>query len=189
VSTLVVVLVVTVVVAVAVIGWIVATYNGLVRRRNAVTNAWSQIEVQLKRRYDLIPNLVETVRGYATHERQTFDSVTAARAAAVNAQGPAEQAKAENALSTTLRSLFAVSEAYPQLQASQNFLQLQQSIVDTEDKIQASRRFYNGGVRELNTKIKVFPNNLFARNLGFTEREFFEVVDGAAISEPPRVQF
>ena len=123
-STLVVVLVVTVVVAVAVLGWIVATYNGLVRRRNGVTNAWSQIEVQLKRRYDLVPNLVETVRGYATHERQTFDSVTAARAAAVAAQGPAEQAKAENALSATLRSLFAVSEAYPQLQASRNFADL-----------------------------------------------------------------
>jgi len=184
---IVVVLLVLIVVVLAVLAIVV--YNRLVTSRNAVDNAWAQIDVQLRRRHELIPNLVETVKGYAAHERQTFDSVTAARAAAVSATGPAEQAAAENQLTGALRSLFAVAEAYPQLQASQNFLQLQQSIVDTEDKIQASRRFYNGGVRELNTKIKVFPNNLFARNLGFHEREFFEVENGAAISEPPRVQF
>jgi LemA protein len=177
VSTLVVVLVVTVVVAVAVIGWIVATYNGLVRRRNAVTNAWSQIEVQLKRRYDLIPNLVETVRGYATHERQTFDSVTAARAAAVNAQGPAEQAKAENALSTTLRSLFAVSEAYPQLQASRNFADLQGELSDTESRIAYARQYYNDSVLTYNNAVQTVPTNIVAGIGGFTPRESFEAPD------------
>ena len=166
-----------------------ATYNGLVKLNVRVEEAWSDITVQLKRRADLIPNLIETVKGYAAHEKAVFENVTQARAETINAQGPAEAGIAESHLQQALKSLFAVAEAYPQLQASQNFLHLQQSIVDTEDKIQASRRFYNGGVRELNTKIKVFPNNLFARNLGFHEREFFEVVDGAAIAEPPRIQF
>jgi len=177
VSTLVVVLVVTVVVAVAVLGWIVATYNGLVRRRNGVTNAWSQIEVQLKRRYDLVPNLVETVRGYATHERQTFDSVTAARAAAVAAQGPAEQAKAENALSATLRSLFAVSEAYPQLQASRNFADLQAELSDTENRIAYARQYYNDAVLTYNNSVQTVPTNIVAGIGGFTPRESFEAPD------------
>ena len=186
-----VILGIVVVAVVVIVGiWAIATYNGLVKLRNLVQEAWRQVDVELHRRYDLIPNLVETVKGYASHERAVFDEVTRARAAAATpGQGPAQQAQQENVLSQALGRLFAVAEAYPQLQASQNFLQLQQAVVDTEDKIQASRRFYNGGVRELNTKIKVFPNNLFARNLGFHEREFFEVVDGAAISEPPRVQF
>jgi len=166
-----------------------ATYNSLVTLGVRVDEAWSDITVQLKRRADLIPNLVETVKGYATHERAVFENVTAARAATLSAQGPAEAAQAENMMQSALKSIFAVAEAYPQLQASQNFLQLQAEIVDTEDKIQASRRFYNGGVRELNTKIKVFPNNLIAHRLGFTQREFFEVEDAAAIAEPPRVQF
>lgn len=166
-----------------------ATYNSLVQLGVRVDEAWSGITVQLKRRADLIPNLIETVKGYASHEKAVFENVTRARAETLSADGPGEAGIAEGHLQQALRSLFAVAEAYPQLQASQNFLGLQSSLVDTEDKIQAARRFYNGGVRELNTKIKVFPNNLFARGLGFTEREFFEVADSAAISEPPRVQF
>ncbi len=166
-----------------------ATYNSLVQLNVRVDEAWSDITVQLKRRADMIPGLIETVKGYAAHERVVFENVTQARAETLSAQSPGAAGVAEGHLQNALKSLFAVAEAYPQLQASQNFLQLQRAIVDTEDKIQASRRFYNGGVRELNTKIKVFPNNLFARNLGFSEREFFEVIDGAGIAEPPRIQF
>lgn len=166
-----------------------ATYNSLVQLKIRVDEAWSGITVQLKRRADLIPNLIETVKGYASHEKAVFENVTRARAETLSAGGPGEAGIAEGHLQQALRSLFAVAEAYPQLQASTNFLQVQQALVDTEDKIQAARRFYNGGVRELNTKIKVFPNNLFAKGLGFTEREFFEVADSSAISEPPRVQF
>ena len=165
------------------------TYNGLVRLNVRVDEAWSDITVQLKRRADLIPNLIEAVKGYAAHEKQVFENVTAARAETVTAKTPAEAGAAENHMQQALKSIFAVAEAYPQLQANQNFLQLQGELVDTEDKIQASRRFYNGGVRELNTKIKVFPNTLFVRGLGFTEREFFEVDEPSAIAEPPKVQF
>ncbi|MFB2597684.1 LemA family protein [Herbiconiux sp. P17] len=182
--------VIIVVVIIAIIGiYLWATYNSLVTLNVRVDEAWSDITVQLKRRADLLPNLIESVKGYAAHEKAVFENVTKARAETLSAQGPAEASVAENHMQTALKSIFAVAEAYPQLQASQNFLQLQAEIVDTEDKVQASRRFYNGGVRELNTKIKVFPNTLFARNLGFTEREFFEVSDVAAIAEPPRVQF
>ena len=166
-----------------------ATYNSLVTLNVRVDEAWSDITVQLKRRADLIPNLIDAVKGYAAHEKGVFEAVTQARAETLTAQGPAEASTAENHMQQALKSVFAVAEAYPQLQASQNFLQLQGELVDTEDKIQASRRFYNGGVRELNTKIKVFPNTLFVRGLGFNEREFFEVTDSAAIAEPPRVQF
>lgn len=166
-----------------------ATYNSLVQLNVRVDEAWSGITVQLKRRADLIPNLIETVKGYASHEKAVFENVTRARAETLSAGGPGEAGIAEGHLQQALRSLFAVAEAYPQLQASQNFLQLQSEIVDTEDKIQASRRFYNGGVRELNTKIKVFPNNMFSKGLGFSGRDFFEVTDNAAIAEPPRVQF
>jgi len=166
-----------------------ATYNSLVTLKVRVDEAWSDITVQLKRRADLIPNLIETVKGYAAHEKGVFEAVTKARAETVTAQTPAEASLAENHMQNALKSIFAVAEAYPQLQASQNYLQLQGELVDTEDKIQASRRFYNGGVRELNTKIQTFPNTLFVRGLGFTEREFFEVSDSAAIAEPPRVQF
>ncbi|MFJ6532015.1 LemA family protein [Microbacterium sp. NPDC091662] len=166
-----------------------ATYNSLVQLNVRVDEAWSGITVQLKRRADLIPNLIETVKGYASHEKAVFENVSRARAETLSAGGPGEAGIAEGHLQQALRSLFAVAEAYPQLQASTNFLQVQQALVDTEDKIQAARRFYNGGVRELNTKIKVFPNNLFAKGLGFSEREFFEVADSSAISEPPRVQF
>ncbi len=182
--------VIIVVVILAIIGiYLWATYNSLVTLNVRVDEAWSDITVQLKRRADLLPNLIESVKGYAAHEKAVFENVTKARAETLSAQGPAQASVAENHMQQALKSIFAVAEAYPQLQASQNFLQLQAEIVDTEDKVQASRRFYNGGVRELNTKIKVFPNTLFARNLGFTEREFFEVSDVAAIAEPPRVQF
>lgn len=170
-------------------GYLWATYNGLVRLNVRVDEAWSDITVQLKRRADLIPNLIEAVKGYAAHEKQVFENVTKARSETVNASTPAEAGAAENHFQQALKSLFAVAEAYPQLQANQNFLQLQGELVDTEDKIQASRRFYNGGVRELNTKIKVFPNTLFVRGLGFHEREFFEVDEPSAIAEPPKVQF
>lgn len=166
-----------------------ATYNSLVQLKVRVDEAWSGITAQLTRRADLIPNLIETVKGYASHEKAVFENVTRARAETLSAGGPGEAGIAEGHLQQALRSLFAVAEAYPQLQASQNFLQAQQSLVDTEDRIHAARRFYNGGVRELNTKITVLPNNLFAKGLGFTEREFFEVADSGAISEPPRVQF
>ncbi|CAH0128384.1 MULTISPECIES: LemA family protein [unclassified Microbacterium] len=182
-----VLIVVAVVVLIGIYLW--ATYNSLVQLNVRVDEAWSGITVQLKRRADLIPNLIETVKGYASHEKAVFENVTRARAETLAATSPGEAGIAEGHLQQALKSLFAVAEAYPQLQASQNFLQVQHALVDTEDKIQAARRFYNGGVRELNTKIKVFPNNLFARSLGFTEREFFEVADGAAIAEPPRVQF
>ncbi|MCU1407522.1 MAG: hypothetical protein JWQ43_3825 [Glaciihabitans sp.] len=166
-----------------------ATYNSLVTLKVRVDEAWSDITVQLKRRADLIPNIIEAVKGYATHEKGVFEAVTKARAETLSASTPADASVAENHMQQALKSVFAVAEAYPQLQASQNFLQLQSELVDTEDKIQASRRFYNGGVRELNTKVQVFPNTLFVRGLGFTEREFFEVSDSAAIAEPPRVQF
>lgn len=171
------------------VGYVWVTYNSLVKLRMRVDEAWSDITVQLKRRADLIPSLVETVKGYAAHEKTVFENVTEARAATANAQTPAEASKAENMMQGALKSIFAVAEAYPQLQANQNFLDLQAQLVDTENKIQAARRFYNGGVREYNTKIQVFPNTVFVRMFGFKEREFFEVQDVAAIAEPPRIQF
>ena len=176
-------------VVVLLIGYVWITYNSLVTLRVRVDEAWSDITVQLKRRADLIPALVESVKGYASHEKGVFEDVTRARAETISAEGPAEASAAENHMQQALKSIFAVAEAYPQLQASQNFLQLQGELVDTENKIQASRRFYNGGVREFNTKIQVFPNTVFVRGMGFREREFFEVEDVAAISEPPRIQF
>ena len=169
--------------------WLWATYNALVTLRNRVDEAWSDITVQLKRRADLIPTLVEIVKGYAAHEKGVFESVTQARSALMSASTPAEAGQAENLVSGALKSLFAVAEAYPQLQASQNFLKLQSDLVDAEDKIQAARRFYNGGVREYNTKLQMFPTNLIAGAFRFTERDFFEVEDASAISEPPRIQF
>ena len=170
---------------------IVAMYNGLVRANVRVDEAWSDITVQLKRRADLIPNLINTVKGYATHEKSVFEDVTKARAATIDAKGPAEAGKAENMFQQTLKSLFAVAEAYPDLKANQNFQSLQDELTDTEDKIQASRRFYNGSARDLNTKIKVFPTNIFAGMLGFKIREFFEVdeAESAAISKPTEVKF
>ena len=169
-----------------------ATYNGLITLNTRVDEAWSDITIQLKRRADLIPNLIETVKGYATHEREVFENVTKARAATVSPEvmaHPAMAAQAEGDLQSTLKSLFAVAEAYPQLQANQNFLALQQELTDTEDKIMSARRFYNGGVRELNIKVKQFPQVLFVGALGFKAREFFEVADAASIQEPPQVKF
>lgn len=166
-----------------------ATYNSLVTLKVRVDEAWSDITVQLKRRLDLIPNLVNSVKGYAAHESGVFEKVTEARANALNAQGVAATAKAEGEFEGALKSLFAVSEAYPDLKANQNFIELQNELVDTEDKIQASRRFYNSGVRDLNTKIQIFPNNIFAGMLGFTQREFFEVDDMATVEKPVDVQF
>ncbi len=180
-----VIIVVVILVIIGIYFW--ATYNSLVTLNVRVDEAWSDITVQLKRRADLIPNLIETVKGYAAHERGVFESVTQARAETLSAQGPADASTAENHRQTALKSIFAVAEAYPQLQASQNFLDLQAQLTDTEDKIQASRRFYNGGVRDFNTKIQTFPNNQFAKRLGFTKRDFFEVDDPTAIAEPPRV--
>lgn len=170
---------------------LIAIYNGLVRAKTRVDEAWSDINVQLKRRYDLIPNLIETVKGYAAHEKTVIENVTKARTDAINAQGPKEQAKAENAFSETLKSLFAVSENYPQLKANENFKALQDELVDTEDKIQAARRFYNGSARDLNIKIKTFPNVLFARTLGFKEYEFFaaDASEQEAINKPTQVKF
>jgi LemA protein len=167
----------------------VVIYNGLIQSKNRTDEAWSDINVQLKRRYDLIPNLVNAVKGYAKHESKVFQDVTTARSAAMGANSPEDKAKAENQLSDTLKSLFAVGEAYPDLKASQNFQDLQQELVDTEDKIQAARRFYNGNVRDFNTKLQVFPTNMFAGMLGFKAREFFEADNQAEIENPVAVQF
>lgn len=155
--------------------WVIALYNGLVRLSNRVKEAWSDIDVQLKRRYNLIPNLVETVKGYATHERELFEKVTKARTAAMNAAGVKEQGQAENMLTDTLKSLFAVAENYPDLKASANFVELQRELRDTEDKIQAARRFYNTNVRDMNIKVESFPANLIAKPLGFGKSDFFEI--------------
>lgn len=171
--------------------FLIYIYNSLVRSKVRVDEAWSDITVQLKRRYDLIPNLVSTVQGYAKHEKTVFENVTEARAQALSAQTVGEAAKADNQFQQALKSLFAVAEAYPDLKANQSFQQLQSELVDTEDKIQASRRFYNGAVRDLNIKIQTFPTNIFAGMLGFKKREFFDVDanQSAAISEPVKVDF
>lgn len=184
-----IVLIIIGVILVMLVAYLIATYNGLVTLRTRVEEAWSDITVQLKRRTDLIPNLINTVKGYAAHEKEVFEKVTEARSAIMNAQGAADAAKAENMLEGALKSLFAVAEAYPELKANENFLQLQQELVDTEDKIQASRRFYNGGVRDLNIKIQTFPSNIIAGMFNFTKREFFEVEDRASVENPVEVKF
>lgn len=182
-------IVLAVVAVLAIFLWV--TYNALVTLKVRVDEAWSDITIQLKRRADLIPNLVNTVKGYATHEKGVFEQVTEARSAVVNAKSPKEAAKADNMLEDALKSIFAVAEAYPDLKASTNFSELQAELVDTEDKIQAARRFYNGGVRDLNTKIQLFPNNIFAGMLGFKEREFYEVdeAERATVEKPVDVKF
>lgn len=188
-SVLVIVLIVIAALLGVIIMFVIGSYNGLVTLRNRVEEAWSDITVQLKRRTDLIPNLVNSVKGYATHEKEVFEKVTEARSAIMNAQGVADTAKAENMMEGALKSLFAVAEAYPDLKANQNFLQLQQELVDTEDKIQAARRFYNGGVRDLNTKIQIFPANIVAGMFGFQAKEFFDVEDRASVENPVEVKF
>lgn len=176
--------------ALVVIGllWLWAGYNGLVKLKNQSEEAWSDIDVQLKRRYDLIPNLVNTVKGYATHEQSVFENVTKARAAAMGASGFADKGQAENMLSQTLKSLFAISENYPTLKADQNFAKLQDELSDTENKIQASRRFYNGNVRDLNTRIESVPTNMIANWFHFAKREFFQLEEEAA-KQPVEVKF
>jgi len=178
---------IVIIIAVVIVLWIILVFNRLVTLRNRTKEAWSDIDVQLKRRYNLIPNLVETVKGYAAHERELFEKVTKARAMAMQAQSVKEKGEAENMLSGTLKSLFAVAENYPDLKASTNFLELQRELRDTEDKIQASRRFYNTNVRDLNIKVESFPTNIVAGLLGFKKRDFFEAEGGER--EVPKVNF
>jgi LemA protein len=167
------------------------TYNSLIRSKFRTDEAWSDITVQLKRRYDLIPNLVSTVQGYASHEKTVLEAITEARAQAMNAQSVSETAKADNQFQAALKSLFAVAENYPQLKANEGFQQLQAELVDTEDKIQAARRFYNGAARDFNIKVESFPTNLFAGALGFRKRDFFETdeSEAGAIEQPVKVEF
>lgn len=169
--------------------WFIFAYNSFIRLVNRAKEAWADIDVQLKRRYDLIPNLVETVKGYASHERELFEKVTEARTKAMNAQGLEEKGKAENALAGTLKTLFAVSENYPQLRASENFKALQDELSDTENKIQASRRFYNTNARDLNIRIESFPSNIIAGMFNFQKMEFFQLEEGAEAREPVKVAF
>lgn len=168
--------------------WVIIAFNGLVVLKNRTKEAWADIDVQLKRRYNLIPNLVETVKGYASHEKGVFEKVAEARARAMGAKDPKEKSQAENNLSQTLKSLFAVSEAYPELKASQNFLELQRELRDTEDKIQAARRFYNGNVRDMNIRVESFPANLIASVFGFKKMELFELTEPGE-RETPTVRF
>ncbi len=179
---------VLVLIMVVLVGYALMAYNGLVRRRNRVAEAWSDIEVQLKRRLDLIPNLVEAVKGYATHERQAFESVTEARAKAMGATTPQQQAEANNMLASTLKSLFAVAEAYPDLKANTNFIELQRELADTENKIQAARRFYNTTVQEYNTALESAPTNIWAAMFGFQKSDFFDAPD-EEIQAVPKVSF
>jgi LemA protein len=176
------------VLVVGVLLWIAGAYNGLVRLRNQLENAWAQIDVQLKRRHDLIPNLVETVKGYAKHERETFERVTQARNMAISAKSVGERAEAENVLTGALKSLFAVAEAYPELKANQNFMQLQEELASTENKVAFSRQFYNDSVMTYNTRIGIFPTNLIATMFNFGRREFFEV-KAEGEREAPKVSF
>lgn len=170
--------------------WFIASYNGFIKLINRAKEAWADIDVQLKRRYDLIPNLVNTVKGYATHESATFENVTQARAAAIGAQNIHDKGEAENMLTGALKSLFAVAEAYPDLKANTNFLELQRELSDTENKIQAARRFYNGNVRDLHTKVESVPSNIVAGLFNFSKMEFFELsADEAAVRQPVEVKF
>jgi LemA protein len=168
--------------------WFIGTYNRLISAKNAADNSWADIDVQLKRRYDLIPNLVETVKGYAGHEKTLFENVTKARSVAMGAKTPEEHAAAENALAGTLKTLFAVAENYPDLKASQNFMELQGELRDTEDKVQASRRFYNANVRDWNTLIQQFPTNTIANSMKFKALQFFEITDETQ-RDAPKVSF
>ena len=178
--------VVIAVVAILVI-WFIATYNRLVSLRNRIDNAWSQIDVQLKRRFDLIPNLIETVKGYMKHEKDTLKEVTASRTEFMNAKGPAQMAKAENMLEGALKTIFAVAESYPKLEANTNFIQLQEELTGTENKIAYSRQYYNDTVESFNTKLQTFPTNLIGKMLGFIKKEFFETAESERA--PVKVKF
>src|SRR3989344_8714386 len=169
--------------------WAIFAYNGFVRLMNRAEEAWADIDVQLKRRYDLIPNVVNTVKGYMTHERGTLEKVTEMRVKAMQAGSVGEHAQSENMLTEALKSLFAVAENYPDLKANQNFLGLQGDLTDTENKIQASRRFYNGNVRDFNTKLQVFPTNIIAGTMNFKAREFFDIDEKGPEGQPVKVQF
>ena len=173
---------------VAVILFFVGIYNGLIRLRNTSEQAWSDIDVQLKRRHDLVPNLVETVKGYASHEKDTLEEVIKARNMAVGASGPAESGQSENFLTSALKSLFALSESYPDLKANENFLELQTELSEIEEKIQMARRYYNAVVRDLNTKIESVPSNIVANSFGFTKKDYFEL-ESAAEKAVPEVSF
>lgn len=177
------------VIAGLVLVWFIFAYNRFVRGGNRIAEAWSDIEVQLKRRYDLIPNIVETVKGYAAHERETLDSVTKARTQAMGAQTPEQRTQAENVLTNTLKTLFAVSENYPDLKANANFLDLQRELADTENKIQAARRFYNANVRDYNIAIESFPSNLIASAFGFAKKDLFDLAENDAAQQPVKVKF
>jgi LemA protein len=178
------------IIAAVVVVWAILAYNRFVSLVNRTKEAWSDIDVQLKRRYDLIPNLVNTVKGYATHEKEAFENVTKARAAAMGAQTPAQHGQAENMLSGALKSIFAIAEAYPDLKANANFAELQRELSDTENKIQAARRFYNSNVMALNTSVDSFPSNLIAKSFNFSKSEFFELEEGdAAARKPVEVKF
>jgi len=179
-----------IIILIALFLWAIYVYNNFITLKNRTDEAWSDIEVQLKRRYDLIPNLVSTVKGYASHESATFEKVTEARNKAMASQGPtAEHAQAENMLSGALKSIFALSEAYPDLKANTNFLELQRELSDTENKIQASRRFYNTNVRDLNIKIESFPSNVIANFFKFVKKSFFDIPDDGVESKPVEVKF
>ncbi len=172
---------------IGIVGFVITAYNGFIKLKNLCANAWSDVDVQLKRRYDLIPNLVNAVKGYAKHEKQLFENVTKARAEATTAKTPGEQSKAENMLTGALRQLFAVAENYPELKANTNFLDLQNNLSQIEGDIQNSRRYYNAVVRDNNIKVESFPSNIIATTFGFKKREFFEMAEGERAV--PKVEF
>lgn len=177
----------TIIIVALLLLYVIASYNGLITLKTRTSEAWSDIDVQLKRRYDLIPNLVEIVKGYVAHEKDTLEKVIQARNMAMSAKDPKAKGEAENVLSGTLKSLFALSESYPDLKASANFLELQRELTDTEDKIQAARRFYNGNVLDFNTRLQVFPSNIIAQMFGFKASEFFEAGEGEKAA--PKISF
>lgn len=179
-----------IILAVIIVFYLIAAYNSLVTLKTRSEEAWSDIDVQLKRRYDLIPNLINAVKGYAKHEREVFEKVTEARTEALKAKGPAEKQKAENVLTEGLKSVFAVAENYPDLKANQNFLNLQEELTDTENKIEAARRFYNANVRDYNIKIKIFPSSIIANSFNFASKDLFDVDASQkdAVKEPPKVE-
>lgn len=188
-STIILSMTIILIIAVVVVGWFALSYNGFIRGKNQFTEAWADIEVQLKRRYDLIPNLVNTVKGYATHESSAFEKVTEARSRAMQASSIGEHASAEKVLGQAVTGLFGIAEAYPDLKANTNFLELQRELSDTENKIQAARRFYNGTVKDFNTRVESVPSNIVAKMFGFKNAEFFDLADNDAAQQPVEVKF